>query len=98
MTITILRQHCEITSDVEQYILNRGSARLRCQQLLNFLLVRLDKSKDYMEFCKFLQLTSVLHNLSTKMISGTEVQHVLCVCACVRVYVWCVCVCMCLCV
>ena len=77
MTIAILRQHCEITSDVEKYILNRGSARLCCQQLLNFLLVRLDKSKDYMEFCRFLQLTSVLSNLSAKMISGTEVLHVM---------------------
>ena len=97
VTITILRQHCEITSDVEQYILNRGSARLRCQQLLNFLLVRLDKSKDYMEFCRFLQLTSVLSNLSAKMISGTEVLHActyvcmyvcMCVCAYICVYVY----------
>ena len=70
VTIAILRQHCEITSDVEQYILNSGSARLCCQQLFNFLLVRLDRSKDYMEFCKFLRLTSIL---SAEMMSGTEV-------------------------
>ena len=71
MTIGILREHCEVASDVEQYILNGGSARLRCQQLLNFLLVRLSESKDYMEFYKFIQLTSVLSNLSVRMISGT---------------------------
>ena len=70
MAIGILREHIEITSDVEQYILNRGSARQRCQQLLNFLLVRLDENKDYMEFCNLIQLTSVLSNLNAKMISG----------------------------
>ena len=73
MTIGILRQHCQIASDVEQYILNGKTARLRSQRILDFLLSRLDKSKDCMEFCKFLRLTSVLNNLSDKMISGTHI-------------------------
>ena len=70
MTIGILRQHCEITSNVEGYILDGRNARLRNQRLLNILLVRLDEGKDYIQFCKFLQLTSILSNLNTKMISG----------------------------
>ena len=70
VTIGILRQHCEITSNVEQYILDGRNARLRSQRLLNILLVRLEEDKDYIQFCKFLQLTSVLSNLNTIMISG----------------------------
>ena len=59
-----------MTTEVEQYILDGRNARLRNQRLLNILLVRLDKGKDYIEFCKLLQLTSVLSNLNAKMISG----------------------------
>ena len=70
LTISILREHFEITSDIEQYILDGRNARLCNQRLLNILLVWLHNSKDYMQFCKFLQLTSVLTNLDTKMISG----------------------------
>lgn len=71
LTIKTLRQQdLNISHNVEQYILSGGSRRLRCQRMANFLLVHLNNVKDYVQFCHYLNLISVLTNLPYRMIAG----------------------------
>ena len=70
LTIKVLRQHLSISHGVELYILNGASRRLRCQRLVNFLLVHLDDVKDYVQFCDHLNLVSVLTDLPNRIIAG----------------------------
>ena len=70
LTIKVLRQHLSISHGVELYILNGASPRLRCQRLVNFLLVHLDDLKDYAQFCDHLNLVSVLNDLPNRLIAG----------------------------
>jgi len=50
LTIKILKQHLEIPSDVESFIVNGESSRIRCQRIINLLLVQLDSTRDYKQF------------------------------------------------
>ena len=84
LTITTLRYHCSIPRNVENYILNENNRRKRCQRLLDFLLVQLDSHRDYMQFCYYLTLVSVITNLPFRLIAGKVLSMLLHACTCVR--------------
>ena len=70
LTIKILKQHLEIPSDVESYIVNGESSRMRCQRIINFLLVRLDTTGDYKHFCDLFNMISIMIDLPDKLRKG----------------------------
>ena len=71
LTINTLRQHISISDNIEQYIVGATSHRTSCQRLINFLLIHLYSEKDYMQFCYFLNIISVMTDLSYRLITGT---------------------------
>ncbi|XP_065894589.1 uncharacterized protein [Dysidea avara] len=71
LTIKILKQHIEIPSDVEKFIVNGESSRIRCQRIINLLLVQLDTTRDYKHFCYLFNMISVMPNLTDKLRTDT---------------------------
>ena len=70
ITIARLHQHISIPDNVEKHILSGTSRRNRCQRLLDYLLVQLDTDRNYMQFCYYLSIVSVMTNLPYRMIAG----------------------------
>ena len=70
LTIKILKPHLEIPSDVESFILNGESSRISCQRIINLLLVELDITRDYKQFCHLFNLISVMTDLTDKLRAG----------------------------
>ena len=70
LTIKILKQHLEISSDVERFIVDGESPRIRCQRILNFLVVQLDATRDYKSFCCLFKMISVMPDLPDKLRTG----------------------------
>ena len=70
LTIEILKQHLEIPSDVESYIVNGESSRIRCQRIINLLLVQLDTTRDYKQFCDLFNMISIMIDLPDKLRKG----------------------------
>ena len=68
LTINILKQHLEISIDVESFIVNGESSRIRCQRIINLLLVYLDTTRDYKRFCCLFNMISIMSDLSDKLI------------------------------
>ena len=57
---------------MENYILSGKNPRIRCQRILNLLIVHLDTERDYLQFCHLINMISVMtthlsHRLSTGM-------------------------------
>jgi len=73
LTIKILKQHLEIPSDVESFIVNGESSRIRCQRIINLLLVQLDTTRDYKHFCYLFNMISVMTDLSDKLRTGIQI-------------------------
>ena len=71
LTIKILKQHLEISNDVENFIVNGESLRIRCQRIINLLLLQLNKIKDYEQLRSLLNSISVAETLPDKLNSGT---------------------------
>ncbi|XP_065885277.1 uncharacterized protein [Dysidea avara] len=71
LTIKLLKQHIEITSDVERFIVNGESSRIRCQRIINLLLVQLDTTRNYKHFCCLLNMVTVMTYLPDKLMAGT---------------------------
>ncbi|XP_065894258.1 uncharacterized protein [Dysidea avara] len=67
LTIKILKQHLEVSSDVESFIVNGESSRIRCQRIINLLLVQLDTTRDYKNFCNLFNMISVMTDLPDKL-------------------------------
>jgi len=70
LTIKILKQHLEIPSDVESFIINGESSRIRCQRIINLLLVQLDTTRDYKNFCYVFNMITVMTDLPNKLKTG----------------------------
>ena len=70
ITLAILQQYYDITSNVKDYILTGHSARIRNQRLLNFLLVCFKTERSYMKFNTVVYLISVIKCLPHRMITG----------------------------
>ncbi|XP_065889566.1 uncharacterized protein [Dysidea avara] len=68
LSINILSQHINISRSVAQYIIDGSSRRVRCQRIINVLLVNLNSVRDYMQFCFQLNTISALTDLPCKMI------------------------------
>lgn len=66
----MLKQHIEVPGDVESFIINGVTPRIRCQRIINFLLVQLDNMGDYDHFCSLIKKLSVVSDLSDKLSSG----------------------------
>ncbi|XP_065894306.1 uncharacterized protein [Dysidea avara] len=73
LTIKILKHRLEIPSDVESFIVNGESSRIRCQRIINLLLVQLDTTRDYKHFCYLFNMISVMTDLPDK--PETDVTH-----------------------
>ena len=71
LTIKTLKQHLEIPNDVESFIVNGESSRIRCQRIINLLLVQLDTTRDYKHFCDLFNKISVMNDLTDKLRTGT---------------------------
>jgi len=71
LTISILRQHISISDNIEQYIVGAANHRISCQRLINLLLTHLVAEKDYMQFCYYLNIISVMTDLQYRLIAGT---------------------------
>ena len=72
LTINTLRQHISISDTIEQYIVGAANRRTSCQRFVDFLLIRLDSEKDYMQFCYLFNIISVIPNLTCKLIAGNS--------------------------
>jgi len=70
LTINILKQHLKISSDAENFVISGESSRIRCQRIVNLLLLQLDKIKDYEQLCSLLYKISVVETLPDKLYSG----------------------------
>jgi len=71
LTIKILKQHLEISSDVENFVLNGESSTIRCQRIINLLLVQLDTARKCKHFCDLFDMISVIPDLPDKLRTGT---------------------------
>jgi len=76
LTIKFLKQHLEIPSDVESFIVNGESSRIRCQRIINLLLVQLDTTRDYKHFCDLFNKISVI-SLPDKLAPGEIMMHLI---------------------
>ena len=70
LTIKTLKQHLEIPSDVESFIVNGETSRIRCQRIINLLLIQLDTTRDYKHFCYLFNMISVMTDLPYKLRTG----------------------------
>ena len=71
LNIKILKQHLEISSDVESFIVNGESSRIRCQRVVDLLLVQLDTTRDCKHFCYLFNMISVT-DLTNKLRTGNS--------------------------
>ena len=55
---------------MENLIVNGECPRIRCQMIFNFLLVQLDATRDYKQFCSLFNLISVMIDLPEKLRTG----------------------------
>jgi len=60
----------EITSDAERFIVSEDNLRIRCQRVINFLLVWLDSKRDCKQFCYLFNMITVMTNLLDKLRTG----------------------------
>ncbi|XP_065894594.1 uncharacterized protein [Dysidea avara] len=67
LTIKILKRLIKIPSDVESFIINGESLRIRCQRVINLLLVQLDATRDYKHFCYLFNMISVMPSITNKL-------------------------------
>ena len=70
VAVKVLKQHLDIPSDVESFIVDGESSRIRCQRVLNLLLVQLDTTRDYKHFCYLFNMISVMTDLPDKLRAG----------------------------
>jgi len=70
LTIKTLKQHVEISNDVENFIINGETSRMRCQRIINFLLVRLDTSRNHNQFCDLFDTISISTDLPHRLRTG----------------------------
>ena len=70
LTIKTLKQHL---GDIESFIINGDSSRIRCQRIINLLLVQLDTTRDYKHFCYLFNMISVMTDLTDKLRTGMMV-------------------------
>jgi len=86
LAIAILRQHFQISSVIEQYIVGEGNLRLSSQRLLNFLITNLNATRDHVKFCFYIDILSVLTDLPVKITTGIFVdvnwQYIICMYLC----------------
>jgi len=75
LTIKLLKQHIEITSDAERFIVNGKSLRIRCQRIINLLLVQLNTTKDYKQFCYLFNMITIMADLSDKLRRGQLIKY-----------------------
>ena len=76
VTIDKIRDHCDLSVEVEKHILEGSCTRTRCRRLLNFMLENLYADKDYMKFCYLLFISTVLTDFPYYLISSKIVQYV----------------------
>ena len=70
LTVKTLKLHVEIPSNVENFVINGETSRIRCQRIINFLLVQLDTTRNYNQFCNLLDKISIAADLSEKLRAG----------------------------
>jgi len=70
LTVNILKENLEISDNTKDYILEGDNPRIRCQRVLNLLIVNLDRERDYMQFCFLYNMISVMTDLPYKLITG----------------------------
>ena len=73
-----MKEHLEISDNTKDYILEGDNPRIRCQRVLNLLIVHLDRERDYMKFCFLFNMISVISDLPYRLITGN---------VCIYVYV-----------
>jgi len=74
LTIKILKPHLNIPSDVESFVINGENPRIRCQRIINLLLVQLDTTRNYKHFCYLFTMISVITDLPSEQRTGNY-QH-----------------------
>ena len=70
LTINTLKVHLKFSNCVESYILSGRNPRIRCQRILNMLIVHLDRERDYAQFCHLINMISVITDLSHRLSIG----------------------------
>ena len=70
LTIKILKQHLKVPKEVESFIVGGENSRIRCQRIINLLLVQLDTTRDYKHFCDLFSKISVMTDLPDKLMTG----------------------------
>ena len=82
LTINTLKVHLKFSNFMENYILSGKNPRIRCQRILNLLIVHLDIERDYVQFCHLINMISVMTtHLSHRLSTGTYSTY--CVSMCV---------------
>ena len=71
LVISHLRKRITVSSNVEHYICSGEKQRIKCQRVVNYLLVRLQENKDYRQFYLLLNDISVSTSVLSKLLSGT---------------------------
>ena len=63
----------KIPNNVESFIVSGEAPRIRCQRIINLLLLQLDTTGDYSQFCHLFNMISVTIDLadSTSTCTGT---------------------------
>ena len=70
LIISILKQHLAVPAHIEYFIFDGENRSVRCQRILNLLLVHLDNKRDYRQFCYLFSAVSVLTDLPHRLIEG----------------------------
>jgi len=74
LTIKTLKQRVEISSDVENFIINGETSRIRCQRIINFLLVQLDITRNHEQFCNLFDTISITTDLPRRLRTGMHIE------------------------
>ena len=87
LTINVLKKHLHVSDDTKNYILEGASQRIKCQRVLNLLIVHLDRGRDFMQFFNLFNLISIVTDLPHKFIAGN---YSICVCYNMQmcIYLW----------
>ena len=72
LVITVLKQHIEVPYNVEGFLVSDQRPRIRCQKILNYLLVQLNTNKDCKKFCVVFHMISAMSDLSERLLEGTQ--------------------------
>lgn len=70
LTIKTLKQHVEMPHGVENFIVSGECSRIRCQRIIDFLLVHLDATKNHEQFCRLFDRISIIADLPDKLRAG----------------------------